>query len=152
MYVYTLGYSLNTMLKIIYSYTSAVPGTSLPGTAVQVFKILNKISPPYLHGIFSYVVDVTGRSGRNLHRLFVPSVRTNYGKQSLAYRGTAIWNRLPKAQYSAKTVNGFKNIILYNVILFCCVCMYLYCIVFFLLCSQGIAEKQPSLADAIFPD
>ena len=79
-------------------------------TAVQVFKILNKISPPYLHGIFSYAVDVTGRSGRNLHRLFVPSVRTNYGKQSLAYRGTAIWNRLPKALYSAKTVNGFKTL------------------------------------------
>ena len=79
-------------------------------TAVQVFKILNKISPPYLRGIFSYAVDVTGRSGRNLHRLFVPSVRTNYGKQSLAYRGTAIWNRLPKALYSAKTVNGFKTL------------------------------------------
>ena len=53
-------------------------------TALEIFRIVNKISPPYLHGIFSYAVDVTGHSGRSAHRLFAPSVRTNYGKQSLA--------------------------------------------------------------------
>jgi len=55
----------------------------------------NNISP-YLRGMFSYAVDITGLSGSNLYRLFVP---TNYGKQSLAFRGTAIWNSLPKALY-----------------------------------------------------
>ena len=43
-------------------------------TTLQVFKIVNRISPPYLHGVFSFAVDVTGRSGRNVHRLYVPSV------------------------------------------------------------------------------
>ena len=58
-------------------------------TALQVFKIVNRISPPYLHGVFSFAVDVTGRSSRNVHRLYVPSVRTNFGKRkrSLAYTG-----------------------------------------------------------------
>ena len=79
-------------------------------TALEVFRIVNKISPPYLHGIFSYAVDVTGQSGRSVHRLFAPSVRTNYGKQSLAFRGTATWNSLPKALYGAKTVNEFKKL------------------------------------------
>jgi len=46
----------------------------------QVFKIVNRIFPPYLHDIFSFAVDVTGRSGRNQHRLFVPRVNTDYGK------------------------------------------------------------------------
>jgi len=59
-------------------------------TALQVFKIVNNISPSYLHNTFSFAVDVTGRFGRNHYRLFVPRVRTNYGKQSLGYRGTAI--------------------------------------------------------------
>ena len=79
-------------------------------TALQVFKIVNRISPPYLHGVFSFAVDVTGRSSRNVHRLYVPSVRTNFGKRSLAYRGTAIWNRLPPALYGAKTVSEFKKL------------------------------------------
>ena len=78
--------------------------------ALQVFKIVNKISPPYLHEVFSFAVDVTGRSGRNVHRLYVPSVRTNFGKRLLVYRGTAIWNRLPPALYGAKTVSEFKKL------------------------------------------
>ena len=78
--------------------------------ALQVFKIVNNISPSYLHHTFSFAVDVTGCSGKNQHRLFVPRVRTNFGKRSLAYRGTAIWNRLPPALYSAKTVSAFKKL------------------------------------------
>ena len=34
-------------------------------TALQVFKIVKKISPPYLHDTFAFAVDFTGRSGRN---------------------------------------------------------------------------------------
>ena len=52
-------------------------------------------------------MDVAGHSGKSVPRLFAPSVRTNYGKQSLAFRGTATWNSLPKALYGAKTVNEF---------------------------------------------
>ena len=53
-----------------------------------------------------------------------------YGKWSLAYRGTTIWNRLPPALYSAKTVIVLK-IVLYVVIYFVFVYVsYLYCIVF----------------------
>ena len=46
-------------------------------TALQVLKIVNKISPPYLHNIFLFAVDITGCSGRNQQRLFVSKVRTN---------------------------------------------------------------------------
>ena len=55
-------------------------------TALQVFKIENRISPPYLHDFFSFAVDVTGRSGRNQHRLFVPRVSTMV--IGIHYRGT----------------------------------------------------------------
>jgi len=81
---------------------------------------MNRISPLYLHGIFSFAIDVTGHSGRNVHRFF-PRVRTNYGKQSLAY---SIWNRLSDALYGVKTLRNC--IIICNfyacMLSFLCVC------------------------------
>ena len=111
------------LLKRLHSkFTSSVPSSGNSSlhlslsercvfhTALQVFKIVNKTSPPYLHNIFSFAVDVTGCFGRNQQRLIVPRVSTNCIKQSLAYRGTAIWNRLPPALYSAKSVTIFKKL------------------------------------------
>jgi len=80
-------------------------------TALQVFKILHNISPTYLQGgLFSYAIDVTGHVGRNPHRLYVPAERTNYGKRSLKYRGTMIWNCLSPELYDAKTLKKFKSL------------------------------------------
>ena len=79
-------------------------------TAVQVFKILHNVSPTYMQGLFSYATDVTGRSGRNPHRLYVPRIRTNYGKRSLRYRGTLIWNCLYAMFYNATSVRQFKSL------------------------------------------
>jgi len=61
-------------------------------TATQVYRLLNKLSPPYLHPTFRYAVSVTGRTGRNIHWLYVSAVHLNYGKQSLYHRGATIWN------------------------------------------------------------
>ena len=41
-------------------------------TILQLYKILHKIVPAYLHDMFMYSTSVTGREGRNPHRLFVP--------------------------------------------------------------------------------
>jgi len=46
-------------------------------TAIQV---LHNVSPFYLQGLFSYAIDVTSYNGRNPHRLYVPGIRTKYGK------------------------------------------------------------------------
>ena len=79
-------------------------------TAVQVFKILHNVSPTYMRGLFSYATDVTGHTGRNSHRLYVPRIRTNYGKRSLRYQGTLIWNCLPVVLYNATYVRQFKSL------------------------------------------
>ena len=47
-------------------------------TAIQIFKSLHRISPPYLHDIFQFSKDVTGHLSRNVNRLFVPRVFINY--------------------------------------------------------------------------
>ena len=56
-------------------------------TAVQIFKSLHRLSPPYLHDIFQFSKDITGHVSRNINRLFVPRVFTNYGKRSFFYQG-----------------------------------------------------------------
>ena len=108
--------------KFISSLPSSMGGSDINVTlaerrtyhaALQVFKILHNISPTYLQDLFSYTIDVTGHVGRNPHRLYVPAVRTNYGKKSLKYRGTMIWNRLSPELYGAKTLKKFKSLLLY---------------------------------------
>ena len=59
-------------------------------TLIQIFKILHKMVPSYLQGLFKYSSDVTGNPGRNFNPLYVPQVRTNYGRQSLYFRGSIL--------------------------------------------------------------
>ena len=76
--------------------------------AIQVYKILKRLSPSYLLSTFKSALSVTGRAGRNVHRLYVPAVRLNYGKRSLYYRGTTIWNSLPTSITEMNSLNSFK--------------------------------------------
>ena len=78
-------------------------------TAVKVFKILHKIAPPYLRGMFQYASAFSGRVGRNPLRLYVPSIRTNYGRGSLWFRGTTIWNILSPTVIAAKYLAKYKT-------------------------------------------
>ena len=76
---------------------------------MHIYKILHKLAPMYLHNMFDYAITVTGCMNRNVHRLFVPQIHTNYGKCSLRYRGPLLWNT---SLYSAATFTQFKNIYL----------------------------------------
>ena len=76
--------------------------------AIQVYKILKRLSPSYLLSTFRSALSITGRAGRNVHRLYVPAVRLNYGKRSLYYRGTTIWNSLPTSITEMNSLNSFK--------------------------------------------
>ena len=59
------------------------------------------MTPVHLHHMFSYTNSITGRVGRNAHRLFVPQIHTNFGRRSLFYRGATLWNALSPALYDA---------------------------------------------------
>ena len=78
-------------------------------TILQLYKILHKVAPVYLHDMFSYTTSITGREGRNAHCLFVPQICTNFGRRSLFYRGATLWNTLPSALYDAASYSQFKN-------------------------------------------
>ena len=78
-------------------------------TLVQIFRILHKMAPPYLQGLFQYSTDVTGHHGHNPNRLCVSQVQTNYGRQSLSFRGTMLWNNLSSLLYSAGSITQFRR-------------------------------------------
>jgi len=69
---------------------------------VQVFKILYNTSLNC--DLFSYTIDVTGHAGRNPHRLYVPSERTNYGKRLIKYCGTLDLESSFTCLYNAKSL------------------------------------------------
>ena len=54
----------------------------LPSLFVKFF---HHLSPTYLRETFNYTTTVTSHVARNSHCLFVPRVRTTYGKNSLCY-------------------------------------------------------------------
>ena len=72
-------------------------------------EVTHRISPPYLHDIFQFSKDVTGHLSRNVKRLFVPRVFTNYGKRTFFYRGTVLWNNLKSTVTGAATLSSFRN-------------------------------------------
>ena len=80
-------------------------------TAIQIYKVLHHLLPPYLHDTFQYAVDITGRASRNIHRLFVPRVRTTLAKYSFYFRGTQLWNSLNPLLYATKNLNNLKRYI-----------------------------------------
>ena len=75
---------------------------------MQVYKILHKLAPLYLHDMFAYATSITGRVGRNVHGLFIPQINTVYGKRSLYYHGAVIWNALPAALCNISSFAQFK--------------------------------------------
>ena len=86
------------------------PGKSFHAV-IQVYRVLHKLSPSYLHDTFRYAVDITSHTGRrNLYRLFVPRVRTTLAKHSFYFRGTQIWNSLNPILYATRKLEQFKSV------------------------------------------
>jgi len=99
--------------KLLSSYHSKFPFTLTEHcwfhTAVQIFESLRGISPPYLHEIFQFSRNVTGRLRCNVNQLFVPIVFTNYSKRSSYYRGTVLWNNLKSTVTVVAILLSFWN-------------------------------------------
>lgn len=75
---------------------------------IATYKIIKNVTPVYLRDLLRATVDVTQHLGRNIHRLFIPSVRTNYGKNSFYFRAAMTWNSLNTNLYTAPNLDTFK--------------------------------------------
>ena len=69
---------------------------------IAAFKILTKTAPAYL---LKLATDITKHMGRNIHQLFLPSVRI---KNSFYFQAAVLWNNLDTKLYSASSLYTFK--------------------------------------------
>ena len=134
----TFGYT--RFFSLYFSRTQTIPHCHYG------LQILYRLSPTYLQDTFKYTTTVTSHVDRNSHRLFVPRVRTTYGKNSLFYIGMQVWNSLHASFYTAATLGQFKHLQLYksnfkyNFIII--VCYHVY---------RALLKSSSFLLIAVFP-
>jgi len=71
-----------------------------------IFKIINNKSPGYLYSLFNDTSNIHSHYTRK--RFFIPSIKTNYGKNSFEYFGPQFWNLLPSEIRNITNLNEFK--------------------------------------------
>ena len=78
--------------------------------AIEVFKILYKTSPKYLHDLIPF--KNTNYSFRYENLADVPSVRTNrYGKATVRFEAAQLWNSLPNYIRATGEFGEFEGLI-----------------------------------------
>jgi len=78
-------------------------------TSAYVFKFFNNKTPAYIKDVFEPVRE-SGRNTRNSFlKLNQPSVKSNFGKNSLSFIGPQYWNSLTKEVKEGENVNSFKH-------------------------------------------
>ena len=76
--------------------------------AIQVYKSLRALSPPYVNELFQ--VKTSKYDFRHKILLIQPMVKTvNYGILSIRYHGPKVWNNLPESIKSADNLDIFKK-------------------------------------------
>lgn len=104
-------------IRLILSSRSTNSNLKLPSSpstrrryhvAIQAFKVLHRLSPPYLLSALNYTKDITNRTSKSIYRVFVPFVRTNFGKSAFYFKSTSIWNSLNSALYACNDLKQFK--------------------------------------------
>ena len=110
-------------LRFIYndsdsSYENLLEKSQLPSLrlrrlrsmAIEVFKIINKQTPVYLHDLVT--IKKSSYSFRYNNTVNIPRVNTTrYGLHSLRYGAAKLWNELPNDLREGISLNNFKNLI-----------------------------------------
>ena len=78
--------------------------------AIDVFKIINKQTPVYLHDLVT--IKKSSYSFRYNNTVSIPRVNTTrYGLHSLRYGAAKLWNELPNDLREGISLNNLKNLI-----------------------------------------
>ena len=78
---------------------------------LEIYKIIHSIGPKYLDDMFT--IKNTTYNMRDNMKLIVPKPKTvKYGKRSLKYEGSRLWNLLTNATKLAVNFKVFKHFIM----------------------------------------
>ena len=78
-------------------------------TALFMFRYFNKMLPATFDSFFTLNKDFHNHYTRSSIKIHITYVRTNYNKHSIKYRGSQVWNNLPMAVKTAKSIYIFKK-------------------------------------------
>ena len=77
---------------------------------VETYKATNGLAPVYVSDIFQRKIHVHSYSLRDTNTLSLPKFNTiKYGKLSLRYEATNIWNKLPPSVKCVPSLDVFKK-------------------------------------------
>ncbi len=74
-----------------------------------VYKQRNNLLPGVFDGYFKPRNEIHNLQTRNGHKLNLITVKNNYGKSTLKYKGAKMYNRLHNDIMYCKSLNIFKN-------------------------------------------
>ena len=104
---YTLEFGFNRHVEHIVSYEGM---QNLQFLMTEIFKTINNENPPFMKEIF--VREESVYNLRCMFRLKVPRVSTTKnGLETISFRGSQIWNSLPKNLKELNSVTAFKRAI-----------------------------------------
>ena len=78
-------------------------------TALFMFRYFNKMLPATFDSFFTLNRDFHNHYTRSSTKIHIAYVRTNYNKHSIKYRGSQVWNNLPTAVKTTKSIYIFKK-------------------------------------------
>ena len=78
-------------------------------TALFMFRYFNKMLPATFDPFFTLNRDFHNHYTRSATKIHITYVRTNYNKHSIKYRGSQVWNNLPTAVKTTKSIYIFKK-------------------------------------------
>ena len=75
-----------------------------------VYKSLNQICPEYMTQLFNYQSNSTYKMRSETQKMLaLPKVNCELFRKSLIYSGAVLWNQLPLAIHTAKSLSWFKK-------------------------------------------
>ena len=77
--------------------------------ALFMFRYFNKMLPSAFDAFFTLNKDLHNHNTRSSAKIHINYIRTNYSKHSIKYRGSQVWNSLPTAVKTAKSIYIFKK-------------------------------------------
>ena len=79
-------------------------------TDCMMYKVINGMTPSYLNQLFNYVINIHSLCQRKSKAgdLYTPKCNTNYGRNTIQYKGCVLWNVISRNIRNANTF-VFKN-------------------------------------------
>lgn len=111
----------NKIIKVLFHYNYLTPTTKIYKETKlmnlsQIYKyntciLIHKILHKEIHSeiIFTKNVQIHKRNLRRANNIYLPKIRTNYGKKNIMSEGAILYNSLPNNIKLAKNINSFKS-------------------------------------------